>query len=80
MRLTAPRSLKAPVCCRFSALSTTREPVQREIAPADSTGVDATTPSMTVRARRMSSRPTTRAILVSGGLGQGQQPRPAARR
>src|SRR6478736_9676463 len=72
MRFVAPRSLNAPVRCRFSALSSTRVPVQREIAPAESTGVGVTTPSMTVRARLMSSRPTTPAIVVSGPSDQGQ--------
>src|SRR3954471_14074398 len=69
MRLTAPRSLNAPVRCRFSALSSTRVPVQREIAPAESTGVGAMMPSITVRARWMSSRPTTAGMVV---LGRGQ--------
>ena len=42
-------------------MSRTRVPVQPEIAPAESTGVCVTTPSITPRARWMSSRPTTAA-------------------
>ncbi len=72
MRLVAPRSLKEPVRWRFSALSSTCVPVQREIAPAESTGVGEITASMTVRARWMSSSLTTAAIVCYAADTQGQ--------
>src|ERR671937_1398578 len=52
--LTAPRTLKAPVRCRFSAFSHTSRPLRRVNVSEPYTGVTRATPSMRARASSMS--------------------------
>src|SRR4051794_26302943 len=54
--LTAPRTLNAPVRCRFSAFSVTRRPTRRESESEPYTGVTRAYPAMRSRAALMSVR------------------------
>src|SRR5918994_779397 len=55
IRLTAPRTLNAPVRCRFSALSQTSRPTMREKVSEVYTGVSRATPARRRRASSMSA-------------------------
>src|SRR6185437_6031118 len=54
-RLAAPRSLKAPVGCRFSSLSTTSAPVARDRASLWIVGLRSTRPAMRAAAASTSA-------------------------
>src|SRR5262245_62138229 len=60
--LTAPRTLKAPVRCRFSALSRTSRSQRVDRVSDPKTGVTRATPSRRRRASSISGRPGTIAL------------------
>src|SRR5262252_4794795 len=57
--MAAPRSLKAPVICRFSSFSTTSAPVARDTASLGCAGVRSTRPAMRSAAAVTSAKDST---------------------
>src|SRR4051794_33285749 len=60
----APRILKEPVRCRFSALRITGRPASRESVSEGKTGVTRATPSSRSRARSISGSPGAVAVAI----------------